>query len=80
MENTERQATEDRIWSEWSAASAQAQNEYHRAWKASHDSFRAGGQYRDLEAGTKAALAARNAAEDAAFAAYRKSMEAAHEP
>jgi hypothetical protein len=69
-------ATEDRAWADWSRASAMAQNEYHRAWKAANDAFRAGGPYAELEAATNAALAARNAADELAAVAYRAAMAA----
>jgi hypothetical protein len=65
---------DDSIWSKWETASAKAQNEYYRDWRAAHDSFHAGGSYADLETAVNAALAARQAADQAADATYRQEM------
>lgn len=64
----------DRIWSEWEKASAVAQNEYYRAWKAAHDAWRTGGSYLDLETSCNAALAARDEADRVAVNVYQAAM------
>jgi hypothetical protein len=74
MTRDERLTVEDRIWTAWERSSAIAQNDYHRDCAAAHAAWRTGGSYSDLEAATKAALAARNTAEEAASETYRAAM------